>query len=103
MAGDVAYPCLVKFCLVSYLRTVIVAALISTVALTVGFTMPGGFDDNNGLNCVSFVRSIAAFSHPRTYVANQTLYLKRGLELTHNICNQGWSDNSRPLRTWQAR
>ncbi|KAK1364809.1 Dihydrolipoyllysine-residue succinyltransferase [Heracleum sosnowskyi] len=46
----------------------------------------------------SFVRSTAAFSHPRTYVTNQTLYLKTGLQLTHNVCNQGWSDNSRPLR-----
>lgn len=44
------------------------------------------------------VRSAAALSHPRTYVTNETLHLQRGSELTHNVCNQGWSDNSRPVR-----
>ncbi|XP_074382553.1 dihydrolipoyllysine-residue succinyltransferase component of 2-oxoglutarate dehydrogenase complex 1, mitochondrial-like isoform X2 [Apium graveolens] len=44
------------------------------------------------------IRSAAALSHPRTYVENESLYLKRGSELTRNVLNRGWSDNSRPLR-----
>ncbi|KAK1379008.1 Dihydrolipoyllysine-residue succinyltransferase [Heracleum sosnowskyi] len=47
---------------------------------------------------VGRVRPAAVISHPRTYIANETLQIRRGSKLIRNVCNQGCSDNSRPVR-----
>ncbi|KAL8104013.1 dihydrolipoyllysine-residue succinyltransferase component of 2-oxoglutarate dehydrogenase complex 1, mitochondrial-like [Apium graveolens] len=44
------------------------------------------------------VRPAAVISHPRTYIADETLHIRRGSKLIPNVRNQGCYDNSRPVR-----